>query len=296
MGNNKLEVANLSFEYKRNKPILKNVNFKMENGVVALLGPNGAGKTTLINVLLGLYKPSAGSICFNGRDIKEMKSSYYNLVGYMPQMPGLYNNYTAWEFLKYMSAIKGLNKKNINAKIEELLNRVNLFEKRNERLGTFSGGMKQRIGIAQALLNDPELLIMDEPTAGLDPVERIRLKNIITEIAVDRIVVFATHIVSDIESIAKQVVLLRDGEVLKDATLSALLKELEGYTWRTYVDEYDEVKGASVGCIVSNVRENSDGRYEINLVSRSSVDEKNMEKRTPVLEDAFLYYLNSDRC
>ena len=173
--------------------------FTFTNGVYGLLGENGAGKTTLIKTIMRLIKPKNGKIVFNGEDIYKMKSRYYDYAGYMPQMPALYDNFKAYDFCIYMAALKGISKKEAKEKTDILLEKVMLKDAADRKIRTFSGGMKQRLGIAQALLNNPQLIILDEPTAGLDPNERIKFRNIITELGTERIVILATHIISDIE-------------------------------------------------------------------------------------------------
>lgn len=279
-----LEAKEIEFAYK-DKKVINGVSFKLQKGVNALLGPNGAGKTTLINILLGLYEPQGGEVVFDGEGIRKLKSNYYDHIGYMPQMPGIYENYTAYEFLMYMANLKGIKKKERKNKVETLLEKVNLLDVKNSRLGTFSGGMKQRIGIAQALLNDPDVLILDEPTAGLDPLERIRLKKVITEIATNRIVVFATHIVPDIESIAKQVLILDKGKIIKNASTTALLKEIEDNTYSIIIEYYEELDEIKNEYLVSNVREKKDGKYEVDIISK---EKEQMQLRNPSLEDVFL--------
>ena len=281
-----LEVKDLDFLYGK-KRVINNVSFQLEKGVNALLGPNGAGKTTLINILLGLYEAKNGEVLFNGENIKKYKSEYFNHIGYMPQMPGIYENYTAYEFLMYMALLKGVKKKERKDKVDLLLKKVNLLDAKNSRLGTFSGGMKQRIGIAQALINNPDILILDEPTAGLDPLERIRLKNVITEIATDRIVIYATHIVPDIESVAKQVLILDKGKIIKNAPIIELLKEIEESTYSTIVEKYEDVEDLRKKYLLSNVRERKDGKYDVDIISINKLD---LPLRNPSLEDVFLLH------
>lgn len=193
MGLAELIIKNVDFSYGKTK-VLQDINIVLENGVTALLGPNGAGKTTLINIIMALYKPDRGEVIYDNHNVRKLKESYYDYIGYLPQMPQFYKNFSAAQFLEYMGTLKGIEKKELKNKINELLILVNLREEKNKKIGAFSGGMRQRLGIAQALLNDPHILILDEPTAGLDPNERIRFRNIISQIGSSKIVILATHI------------------------------------------------------------------------------------------------------
>ena len=223
MGLAELILKNVDFSYGKNK-VLQDINIVLEKGVTALLGPNGAGKTTLINIIMALYKPDRGEVIYDNHNVRKLKESYYDYIGYLPQMPQFYKNFTAAQFLEYMGTLKGIEKKELKNKINELLILVNLRDERNKKIGAFSGGMRQRLGIAQALLNDPHILILDEPTAGLDPNERIRFRNIISQIGSSKIVILATHIVSDVECIASKAIFIKD----KHAVLINNLSDLPG--------------------------------------------------------------------
>lgn len=282
-----LELIDVRCSYK-DKIVLDNVSFKVENGVVALLGANGAGKTTLIRNILRLIYPEKGIVKFNGNDIAKLGSKYYDYIGYMPQMPNFYNNFRAYDFLIYMASLKGISKKNAKLKAEELLSMVQLTDVKNKKIGTFSGGMKQRLGIAQALLNDPELVILDEPTAGLDPNERIRFRNIITQIASTRIVILATHIIPDVESIAKSMLLVKDGKVTLCDKPQEFVDDIKGKVYSYIVKQYDETLEIVKNHKVSNIRE-CDGGYELRIVSENLPYEGAISIE-PNLEDAFLRY------
>ncbi len=196
-----LEIQNLTKSYGKHMA-LNQVSLSLTPGVYALLGPNGAGKSTLMNLIAGNIRQDYGKICYDGKTTEALGREFRRILGFMPQQQGLYENFTAYRFLSYMASLKGMSRAKAAKEIEWALEMVHLADNRNQRLGAFSGGMKQRVLMAQAIMNDPEILILDEPTAGLDPKERIRIRNIISEIAMDKIVIFATHVVSDIEQIA----------------------------------------------------------------------------------------------
>lgn len=279
-----IEIKNVSKSYGK-KEALKNINLTFDNGIYGLLGPNGAGKTTLINIMVTALSATKGQVLYNGNNIQNADSGYLNVLGFLPQTPKFYKNYTAEEFLKYMAALKGV-KNNLNEKITELLDFVNLANERKNKIGSFSGGMKQRIGIAQALLNDPEILILDEPTAGLDPKERIRFRNLISKVSKDRTVIVATHIVPDIEHIANKVILLKDGEICKNDTPIALMNEISKKVWSLTVSQ-DELEEALLNNKISNVFRDGDS-YTLRIVADEKPNEKAMNI-TPNLEDVFLY-------
>ena len=280
-----IEIKNVVKKYGK-KVALNDVSLTLENGIYGLLGENGAGKSTLLNIMVTSLAQTSGQVLYNGMDIRDKKSGYLDTLGYMPQTPKFYKNYTACEFLKYIAALKGI-KKNVNAKTDELLALVNLTESKDVKLGAYSGGMLQRIGIAQALLNDPEILILDEPTAGLDPTERIRLRNLISSIAENRTVILATHIVPDIEYIANRVILLDNGEICRNDTPENLCNEIKNCVWRAAVpSEY--VDKVVTRYKVSNIHKTED-RYIVRIVSDKQPG-KYAKQATPTLEDVFLYH------
>lgn len=284
-----LELKNVRCSYG-SKVVLDNVNFKLGNGVVALLGLNGAGKTTLIKNIMKLMYPEQGDIFFDGQDIFKIGSRYYDYLGYMPQMPNFYNNFKAYEFLLYIASLKGITKKEAKVKAADLLEKVQLSYAKDKKIDTFSGGMKQRLGIAQALLNNPKLLILDEPTAGLDPNERIKFRNIITELAAERIVILATHIISDIESIAKDILLVKDGKVELCTDPKGFVSDINGKVYMLEVPDSDSLKKVVAECKVSNIRECERG-FELRIISDSPKYD-NVVKVEPNLEDAFLVYFD----
>lgn len=223
----------VSKQYK-DKTAVEHLDVTLESGVIGLLGANGAGKTTLMRMICGIIKPSTGKISFDGMDVSE--ELYRDALGYLPQDFGYYPGFSGKEFLLYMAALKGLDNQNAKRKCEELLQIVGLEEVQKKKIKTYSGGMKQRLGIAQALLNNPKMIILDEPTAGLDPKERVRFRNLIAEIGKDNIVILSTHIVSDIEHIADRVLMMKEGKVIYDGKADEINMDLEEF----YLKEFDE--------------------------------------------------------
>lgn len=231
-----LQVEHLCKSYRK-KEALKDVNFKLEQGVYGLLGENGAGKSTLMRILTTVDFPTSGSILYGGKNITEMDEDYRSLVGYMPQDYSVYPSFTATDFLSYMGTLKGIPEEKLKIKISEVLEFVNLSDVANKKVRTFSGGMKRRIGIAQAILNDPEILILDEPTAGLDPKERIRFSNILSNMAKEKIILLSTHIVSDIEAIANQLIVIRKGKITASGNIDQMVDEVAGKVWEATIGQ-----------------------------------------------------------
>ena len=227
-----LNVDRLTKQYK-NKIAVDRISLRLHEGVYGLLGANGAGKTTLMRMLCGILKPTSGTVSWNGHDVST--EEYRTVLGYLPQDFGYYPDFTGMDFLLYMSALKGLNKKRAKRRSAELMQLVGLSEYANNRIKTYSGGMKQRIGIAQALLNQPKILILDEPTAGLDPKERVRFRNLIAELGKENIVVLSTHIVSDLEHIADTILMMKDGQIVYNGAWDDS-NDLEEF----YLQEFEE--------------------------------------------------------
>lgn len=280
-----IEICNVKKSFGK-KEILHGINLNFDKGVYGLLGPNGAGKTTLMSIMVGLLNASSGAVKFDDKDITEQDSTFLSKLGFLPQYPGYYKNYTALEFLEYMSALKGI-KGNNKKQIDELLEFVNLTEHADRKVGTFSGGMLRRVGLAQTLLGDPEVIILDEPTAGLDPIERIRLRNLLSEIAQNRTVIVATHIVSDIEYIANEVVLLFGGQVVSSGSPEKLTSDISEKVWRVEV-KTNEMEDYVKKYKISNIFSEKD-KYVLRVVS----DEKPCVEAIqlyPNLEDVFLYH------
>lgn len=279
--------ANHLFRRFGKKDAVKDVSFTLKNGVYGLLGPNGAGKTTLMKMLVCILEPTSGEVTLDGVDIRELGASYRDKLGYMPQEIGVYRNFTARRFLRYLAALKGVTGRAAEEKIEELLSLVGLSDVAGKRLGGFSGGMLRRVGIAQTLLNDPKILILDEPTAGLDPQERIRFRNIISELSENRIVLLSTHIVPDMEFIAGEVIMMREGQILRSDTTENLLKDVEGKVWLATVDHsgLNELKRRYA---IGNMVQRSDG-MQVRIVGDQRPDVA-CEAARPMLEDVFSLY------
>lgn len=290
----RLEIKNVSKQYPATLA-LDSFSAELTNGLYGLLGPNGAGKTTLISIITTLLQPSAGTVLYDGKPVGGR--DYMKILGYLPQYPRFYPNFTAQEFLMYMAAMKGIAKKAAKPRIAELLEQVNLTEHRDKKIGAFSGGMRQRLGIAQAILNDPEILILDEPTAGLDPKERVRFRNIISRLSSNRIIILATHIVSDLEFAAKEVILLKEGKLLKKASPLALQASVAGKVWSVQADE-EELEQYMARYVIANAAV-SGGTYALRIISGQKPHEKAISEQ-PRLEDVYLYYFGeqheTDHC
>ena len=285
-----LTIRNLTKQYG-SKPALNKLNITLNNGIYALLGPNGAGKTTLINMLVGILQPTSGEILCDGKSILSCERDYLSQIGYLPQSPSFYKQFSAEDFLSYMCLLKDIPKKQIAAKVNELLESVNLSDVRKKKLGTFSGGMRQRIGIAQALINDPSLLILDEPTAGLDPKERMRFRNILSKLSRDRIIILATHIVSDVEYLADWVILLREGNLVSMKKPAELLQEIKTDVWGFSVTE-EELETYINTFGVSSVTY-KEGMYHLHLLSKEKPAE-HAENVPPTLNDVYLECFGED--
>lgn len=284
----KLSVTNLGKQYRRDFWGLKDFTLEIKPGILGLLGPNGAGKSTFMRMLATITKPTDGKILWNDVDVVANPDSLRAVLGYLPQDFGVYPNLTAVEFLEYMAAIKGLDSASTKKRIDELLEVVNLRDAARRPLGGYSGGMKQRVGIAQALLNDPQLLIVDEPTVGLDPEERVRFRNLLSDLSGERIVILSTHIVSDVEATATHIVLINKGQLLREASPEDLLKQLDGKVWEWTVSS-DELTALKQKHIVSGTIRRSDG-VDVRVVS---ADQPHSQARSvnPNLEDAYLYFV-----
>jgi ABC-2 type transport system ATP-binding protein len=230
-----LEMSEVSKAYRGGVHAVRGVTLNVGTGVLGLLGPNGAGKSSLMRILATITRPTAGQVRWNGADVVAEPDQLRRVLGYLPQDFGVYPHLTAPEFLAYLAAVKGLPARPARARIDELLELVNLTGVRKRPLGKYSGGMRQRIGIAQALLNDPRLLIVDEPTVGLDPEERLRFRNLLGELAADRVVILSTHIVSDVEAVADDIAVMTGGQIHRRGTAERLLREVTGAVWETLV-------------------------------------------------------------
>ena len=281
-----LKLMDIEKRYK-DKEAVRKFNYIFVNGVYGLLGENGAGKTTLMRLICGILKPTTGNIYCDNIEIASMGAEYRKLLGYLPQDFGYYDEFTAERFLRYMAALKALPKEYADSRIEELLDLVELKNKKKKKLKTFSGGMIRRIGIAQALLNDPEILILDEPTAGLDPKERVRFRKVISSLGKNRIVLLSTHIVPDIDYIADKILIMKNGELIQEGTEKKIIEKVEGHVWKCVVSEKEAERIEDL-YIVSNMR-NSGENVELRIISKKQpvLNAKNVES---TLEDAYLYH------
>lgn len=257
-------------------------------GVYGLLGPNGAGKSTLMNIITQNLKTNSGTVTLDGVPIDHMGADYRSLLGYMPQQQTLYDDFTGERFLWYMAALKGLDKKQAKEAVSRTLDVVNLREERYKKLKSYSGGMKQRVLIAQALLNDPKLLIMDEPTAGLDPKERIRIRNFISEVSKDKIVLLSTHVVSDVEFISKEILVMRSGQIRARGTPQSLLDGMNGRVFEVLVTPDEQAAYEGAGYKLSNIMLTQD-RICLRIVSDIRPQIGQVRTVYPNLEDVYLY-------
>lgn len=281
-----LEISELTKQFQDITAVNK-VSCTLTSGVYGLLGANGAGKTTLMRMLCTLLKPTAGSIVLDGKDIFSMDGEYRRILGYLPQDFGYYPEFSVYDYLLYIASIKGLRSAAAKKRANLLLKQVGLDKVRNKKMKALSGGMKRRAGIAQAMLNNPAILILDEPTAGLDPTERIRFRNLISELSEERMVLLSTHIVSDIEYIAKDILLMKDGEIIKFGTTEELVMSMPERVWTCQVPK-DGIDSLMRKFKVANVK-NVQGGAELRILSSKPPIETAVLE-TPVLEDVFLYY------
>ncbi len=281
----RLVIDSVSKHYGRDVWGLRDFSLELRPGVLGLLGPNGAGKSTLMRILATITRPTSGRVTWDGTDIVSHPDALREVLGYLPQDFGVYPNLSPLEFLEYLAAVRGLEPRAARRRIDELLELVNLIEVRKRPLGGFSGGMRQRVGIAQALLNDPRLLIVDEPTGGLDPEERVRFRNLLSDLSGDRIVILSTHIVSDVKATATHIALIATGRLLRDAAPEALLAAAEGQVWELMVpaEALPELRRHHR---VSGTLRRSEG-VQVRVVSEVS-PAPSARAVAPTLEDAYL--------
>ena len=285
-----LQLQHLSKHYGT-KYAVDDVNAVLTPGVYGLLGANGAGKTTLMRMICGVLKPTSGRICLDGKTVDELGEDYYSHLGYMPQDFGFYPDFTAREFMLYMAAVKGLDKKEAKERTEKLLGMVNLQEVADKKIKSYSGGMKQRLGIAQAELNDPSILILDEPTAGLDPKERVRFRNLISDFAKEKIVILSTHIVSDVSYIADTILMMKNGRFLLQEPMETVTDGMKGKVWELLTDERTAEEYNNQFAVVNLHHENNSVRLRIVSDIAPSEDAQNVQ---PSLEDLFLYHFGEE--
>jgi ABC-2 type transport system ATP-binding protein len=286
-----LAIDRVSKRYSGGNWALKGFTLELQPGVLGLLGPNGAGKTTLMSILATITRATEGRVTWNGTDVASHPDELRAVLGFLPQDFGVYPNLNAVEFLEYLAAVKGLDAATSRRRIDELLNLVNLTEVRKRPLGGYSGGMKQRVGIAQALLNDPQLLIVDEPTAGLDPEERVHFRNLLSDLSGERIVILSTHIVSDVEATATDIALIAQGTLVAHASPEELLRRVEGKVWEWVLASAD-LNTAKQKYLISNTSRRSDGVHARVL---ADAPPNGAQPVTPNLEDAYLFCLSHHR-
>lgn len=285
-----LEMKDLGRLYRGKVWGLRRFSLKLDQGVLGLVGPNGAGKSTLMRILATVTKPTEGKVLWNGADIIRSPDILRPVLGYLPQDFGVYPNLNAVEFLEYLAVVKGLDIRTARLRIDELVQAMGLVDVSRRPLGSYSGGMKQRVGIAQALLNDPQLLIVDEPTAGLDPEERVHFRNLLSDLAGERIVILSTHIVPDVEAVATDVAILNQGGLLRHSVPEDLLSTVEGKTWECVIPSAD-LTVARQQYILSSAVRRSDGVHA-RAISDSPPD-FDARPVSPTLEDAYLYWLSN---
>src|SRR3954454_12289036 len=280
-----LTLESVSKKFKGGNFGVRDVSMRVNGGVIGLLGPNGAGKTTLMQMIATVTRPTSGRILFQEKDVVKHPNDLRRRLGYLPQDFGVYDNLTAREFLSYFAALKGVRSRK---RVGEMLETVNLHGVAERTVGGFSGGMKQRLGIAQALINDPILLIVDEPTAGLDPEERVRFRNLLSDIGVGKLVLLSTHIVSDIESIATEIAVMKEGALLTSSSPEKILSAAVGHVWRAVIPS-DEFERLRTNLKVSSAIRRADGVH-IRFVGDAST--LSATPAEPELEDAFLFLMN----
>ena len=280
-----LTINNLSKSYGSNLA-LNRFTYSFDHGIYALLGPNGSGKSTLMNIVTQNLKSDNGDILLDDTPIGKLGASYREKLGFMPQYPGMYPSFSALDFLRYMAVLKGLNKKKADEQIDELLHAVELHDVRTHRIGSFSGGMKQRLALAQSLLGDPEIVILDEPTAGLDPKQRIAIRNYIASVALNKTVIIATHVVSDVEFIAREAIMLKKGVISDSGSPYELTQKIEGQVWQTVVAA-EEVQAMQEKFRVVNIQNGEQG-----VILRILSDVKPTEDSVTVVPSLEDYYLH----
>lgn len=281
-----LNIVNVSKNYTDKKAV-DEVSLCMTPGIWGLLGANGAGKTTLMRMVADIIKPTSGKIFLDGIDICTLDSAYRDLFGYLPQDFGFYPEFSVQDYLEYVAALKGLKKKDTMERIDFLLEKLSLSDVRKKKIRKLSGGMRRRVGIAQALLNDPKILILDEPTAGLDPGERIRFRKILAELSNDRIILISTHIVPDVEYVASKQAIMKEGKIIAIGTTEELVEQIKGKVWKAFISVDDVAKHETTLQIV-NMKNDNDNIVEIRYLSDNAIL-PDSEEVFPRLEDLYLW-------
>ncbi|ETT32266.1 MULTISPECIES: ABC transporter ATP-binding protein [unclassified Paenibacillus] len=274
------------------KTAVDQMSIQMQAGVYGMLGANGAGKTTLMRMICGVLKPTQGSVYLDGRTLEDLGENYRSALGYLPQDFGYYPDFTAKDFMLYVAALKGISPQDARIRSSELLAMVGLTEVSAKKIRTFSGGMKQRLGIAQAVLNDPRILVLDEPTAGLDPKERVHFRNLIANFAKDKIVILSTHIVSDLEYISDTILMIKDGKLLINRPADRIAHEMDGKVWRCVLQK-KEAEAASRSFCVANLHHGEDDRVVLRVLS-DTIPMEGALNEAPTLEDLYLYHFHNN--
>jgi ABC-2 type transport system ATP-binding protein len=285
-----LVITNLTKQYNKHKTGLADYSITIDKGILGLLGPNGAGKSTLMKIIATISKPTSGTVFLDGEDIVANPDRIRNVLGYLPQDFGVYPNLNAYEFLTYIAALKGLGGNELRKRIDLLLEGVNLTADAKRPIGTYSGGMKQRIGIAQALLNDPKILIFDEPTVGLDPEERVRFRQLVSDLADDCIIILSSHIVSDIETIADEVAIMQNGRLLAKAAQPDIIKNVEGRVFETLIDSSSLTHFKAKNLVIDTNRQKDKTRVRYIATEPAT----GSTALTATLEDAYLFLTHSN--
>ncbi len=289
----RLEIKNVSKAYD-GKTVLSDIQCNFEAGIYGLLGPNGAGKSTLMNIISDNIAPNQGVVLYDGKSVGDLGREFRKKLGYMPQQQRMYQGFSVLRFLYYMGTLRGMDKKDIKERSELVLKQVNMWEHRKKKLGELSGGMRQRVLLAQTILDNPEILLLDEPTAGLDPEERIRIRNLISKISLNRIVLYSTHVVSDIEFIADKILCLKQGVLIAEKETVELYKDLDGKVFLVELTE-EELKTLPADCIVSSMTKTKDKKLQVRVITDSPLQGITSIPVSANLEDVYLALFQGEK-